>query len=129
MRSRNYPTRNFSLCLVLLGLLLSTVIPANAGSTKPNPAALAKAAAAKRADYRIIDTETNAFLTRLATDRAYAKRFDAAAFQKNREELGKLFKEGGFKRSEVQVDEIGEDLRITITITWDKVRITITISW
>jgi hypothetical protein len=126
---RSYTKRSLCMFMALLTVSLTTAPVAMAGSKESNPGALAKAAVEKRNDFRVVDTERNAFLTKLSTNRAFAKRFDAAVVKKDKEEVVKLLKEGGFKRSDVAVEEFGDDLWIRITIRWDHIVIIITINW
>jgi len=92
-----------------------------AGSTQPNPKALAKTATEELA----VNREIQGFLTKLADGGEYTTQFDAAAFAKDKKRLVALIRQAGVKTREVSIGDITPDIKITIRIN----RVTIIIKW
>ncbi len=102
---------------------------AQAGSTKPNPAALAKAARTTDEASAVATGEARALLARLAKGDEFTKEFDQAVYKKDKTQLMKLIQQGGMKKSKVTIDSISSDLRIRITGCFRGFCVSIEISW
>jgi hypothetical protein len=102
---------------------------AQAGSKKPNPAALAKAATASSDASRVVEGDVHTLLTRLGKGDEFTKEFDQAAYKKDAKQLTKLIKQAGIKKSTITVESVESDMRVRIKACWDGICITVTISW
>jgi hypothetical protein len=102
---------------------------AHAGSTKPNPAALAKAARTTDEASAMVSSEARSLLGRLAKGGDFTKQFDEAVYKKDKGQLTTLIQQGGMRKSKVTIESIESDLRIRIRACIDGFCVTITISW
>lgn len=117
------------LTAVFLTTLLFGPSEAIAGSAEPNPEALAKAAASMRNASDTVNREVRSLLTELAKSGDLTKRFDQAAFKKDKEQLVKLMREAGVKRSDVTIEEIASDLKIKVSVCFRGICVSISIKW
>jgi DMSO/TMAO reductase YedYZ molybdopterin-dependent catalytic subunit len=122
-------TKTKTTIAVLAAAILICTNYAQAGSTKPNPEALAKAARTTDEASAVVSSESRALLGRLAKGGEFAKQFDQAVYKKDKKELTRLIQEGGMKKSKVTIESIESDLRIRITGCFHGFCVTITISW
>jgi hypothetical protein len=103
-------TRHLKLIIVIATVaLLSGLTPAQAGSTKPNPAGLAKAAAAKVDTCRVGQNEMSLFVNKLAKGGEFTQQVDLAVYRKDTKQLVKLVREAGVRRSKITVEEMRPD--------------------
>lgn len=102
---------------------------AQAGSKEPNPAALAKAAKASSEASRIVESDVQLLLSRLAKGDDFTKKFDQATYKKDVKGLNRLIKESGIKKSTMTVVGVESDLRITIKVCWGRWCVTFGIEW
>jgi hypothetical protein len=120
-----------ALTLFAIVVVTLTIAPSlSAGSKKPNPAALQKAAGALAEEQAATTRQAEALLHRLASDEGFAKSFDAAVYKGDKAALTRLITEGGVT-NKFTIDNIDKDLRITITIRCSGrgCSITITVRW
>ncbi|MFZ1218117.1 MAG: hypothetical protein WAO00_02435 [Chthoniobacterales bacterium] len=122
-------TKTKTTIAVLAAAFLICTNYAQAGSTKPNPAALAKAAKTTDEASAVVSSESRSLLGRLAKGDDFTKQFDQAAYKKDTKQLTKLIQEGGMKKSKVTIESIESDMRIRIRACIDGFCVTITISW
>jgi len=120
-------------CKITIAILTAALLLwgnyAQAGSTEPNPTALAKAATTTNGASRVVENEVHMLLGRLAKGDEFTKKFDLAAYHKDKKQLTDLMREAGMKKSKITVDSIESDMRIRITVCWDGICISISISW
>jgi hypothetical protein len=132
MIERHLPSwRARGLVLFTAVVLLLTFGPSlSAGSKRPNPAALQKAAAAVAEEQASVQKQADSLLRKLANDAEFAKRFDSATYKADRKALSRLIAEGGVS-NKFTIDSIDKDLRIRITIRCGGggCSISVTISW
>ena len=120
-----------ALLLFTAVVLLLTFGPSlSAGSKRPNPAALQKAAAAAAEEQAAVQRQVDSLLRKLSNDAEFARSFDAATYRGNTKALTRLITEGGVS-NRFTIDKIDKDLRITITIRCSGrgCSITVTIRW
>jgi hypothetical protein len=113
----------------LLTMVVFASSEAIAGSGEPNPAALAKAAASMKNASDTTNKEVKLLLTKLGEGGDFTKRFDQAAFKKDKEQLVNLMREAGMKRSDVTIEEIASDLKIKVKCCFRGVCVSISIGW
>lgn len=117
------------LTLFAIVMVSLTIGPSlSAGSKKPNPAALQKAAGALAEEQASGQKQADTLLHRLASDEGFAKTFDAAVYKGDKAALTRLITDGGVT-NKFTIDKIDKDLRITITIRGRGWSVTITIQW
>jgi hypothetical protein len=117
-----------TIALLAAAFLFSTNY-AQAGSTKPNPAALARAAGKTAEASAVVNGEVRSLLARLAKGDDFTKQFDQAVYKKDTKQLMKLIQQGGIKKSKVTIDSIASDLRFRMTICYLIFCGSIDISW
>jgi hypothetical protein len=130
MIERHLPSGRFLVLFVATVLLLTFGPSLSAGSKRPNPAALQKAAAGVAEEQVAAQRQVDSLLKKLASDAEFAKSFDAATYKADRKALTKLIAAGGVS-NKFTIDSIDKDLRIRITIRCGGggCSISITISW
>ena len=132
MIERNLPRcRARALVLFTAVVLFLTIGPSLfAGSKRPNPAALQKAAASLAEEQASVQRQVDTLLRKLSSDAEFARSFDNATYKGNTKALSRLIAEGGVS-NKFTIDRIDKDLRITITIRCSGrgCSITITIRW
>jgi hypothetical protein len=130
-RNRTMKTRNN--CKITIAVLAAALLVcgnhAQAGSKKPNPTALAKAAAASSEASRVVEGDVHMLLTRLAKGDGFTREFDQAAYKKDAKQLTKLIQQAGKGKSTMTVEGVESDMRVRIRACWDGICITVTISW
>ena len=122
-------TKTRTTIAVLAAAFLICTNYAQAGSTKPNPAALAKAAKTTDEASAVVSSESRALLGRLAKGDDFTKQFDEAVYKKDTKQLTKLIQQGGMRKSKVTIESVESDLRIRIRACLDGICVTITITW
>jgi hypothetical protein len=74
--------------------------------------------AAHRAEYEWIQKEADAFLDRLATDKAYGDRLDAAIDRGDREAIRAVLRDGGLRRADISELSFQRDRKIEFHLDW-----------
>jgi hypothetical protein len=120
---------NKTMIAALAAALLIYPNCADAGSTKPNPAALAKAARTSDEASAVVNGEVRSLLARLAKGDEFTKEFDQAVYKKDTKQLMKLIQQGGMRKSQVTIESISSDFRIRIGGCFHGFCVSITISW
>ena len=120
---------NCKIAIAVLAAALFCGNHAQAGSKQPNPAALAKAAAASSEASRVVEADVHTLLTHLAKGDEFTKEFDQAAYKKDAKRLSELIKKAGIKKSTMTVESVESDMKVRIKGCWDGICITVTISW
>lgn len=104
--------------IAIVAATLLYCVTAQAGSTKPNPAALAKSAAAMSEASRVIENEVHLLLTRLAKGDEFTKQFDQAAYKKDAKQLTKLMRQAGVKKSTITIEKIDSDFSVKVRMCY-----------
>lgn len=114
--------------LALLTTLLTLPVTW-AGSTAPNPKALAPSAAAALEEGRKLQAEMDSALARLAKDPNFTKDFDDAAFKNDQARMVALLRAAGARTGDLKVQRAAADILITITYCGTKWCLTVYLRW
>jgi hypothetical protein len=71
-----------------------------------------------RAEYEWVEKEADAFLDKLATDKVYGDRLDAAIDKGDREAIKMVLREGGLRRADISELSFQRDRKIEFHLDW-----------